>query len=157
MKLQYLGTAAAEGWPGLFSHNGAIDDQGKVWLHEKLAPFMAERGFMVSYDGMAVDNDENGVSSYYQCLVRLRREIDVITEGDYTLLLPDDPWLFAYQRTMPGQRLTVLCGFNGEEADGAAALPFCKGRLMLGNYSEANGAAWRPYEARVYLEEGDGV
>lgn len=38
-----------------FSHNGAIDAQGKVWLHEELVPFMADRGFMVSYDGMAVE------------------------------------------------------------------------------------------------------
>ncbi len=102
-------------------------------------------------------DDENSVFSYYRRLIRLRKEIDVITEGDYTLLLPDHPWLFAYQRTIPDQRLTVLCGFNGEEADCADALPFCKGRLLLSNYGEANGTIWRPYEARVYLEEGDAL
>ena len=37
-----------------FSHNGAIDESGGLWLHEELVPYMAEQGFLVSYDGMTV-------------------------------------------------------------------------------------------------------
>ena len=37
-----------------FSHNGAVDSQGRVWLHEELTPYMRQRGFLVSYDGMSV-------------------------------------------------------------------------------------------------------
>ena len=79
----------------------------------------------------------------------------MITDGNYELLLPDHPFLFAYQRVMPGQRLTVLCGFNGEEKDCPEVLTLCRGRLLLCNYIGGNGTRFRPYETRVYLEEGD--
>ena len=38
-----------------FSHNGSKSPEGKIFLHEELVPYMAERGFLVSYDGMTVE------------------------------------------------------------------------------------------------------
>ena len=47
MKLQYLGTAAAEGIPGLFC-------QCENTLYDDLSPIAEEEGFIVSYDGMTL-------------------------------------------------------------------------------------------------------
>lgn len=38
-----------------FSHNGGRNKAGKLFLHEELVSYMAERGFLVSYDGMTVE------------------------------------------------------------------------------------------------------
>ena len=80
-------------------------------------------------------------------------QIDVITEGDYQLLLPDHPWIYAYRRAIPGQRLTVICSFHDQIAEESALSSLCRGKLLRCNYSTPEAIQQlRPYEARVYLE-----
>ena len=38
-----------------FSHNGAFDPSGRVWLHEEAGAMMASRGFVMSWDGLTVE------------------------------------------------------------------------------------------------------
>ena len=52
-------------------------------------------------------NDKDSVFSYYKQLIRLRKEIPVIVDGAFCLLLPDDEEVFAYHRKNDEQTLTV--------------------------------------------------
>ena len=47
--------------------------------------------------------DSDSVFHYYQKLIRLRHEEDILTEGSYRLLLPEDDSLFVYQRNIKGK------------------------------------------------------
>ena len=38
-----------------FSHNGAVDPEGTVWLQEEASAMMAREGFRMSWDGMTVE------------------------------------------------------------------------------------------------------
>jgi oligo-1,6-glucosidase len=58
---------------------------------------------------------EDSVFTYYRNLIQLRRQMDIITFGDYELLLPDDPGLFVYTRCFGQEELLVACNFSRGE------------------------------------------
>ena len=102
--------------------------------------------------------DAGSVFHYYQALIRLRKQYPIFSEGDFTLLFADHPALFAYQRRLGDQVMTVLCNFYEEPltlpADAVASLPL--DTLLLGNYdTPADAAHFRPYEARIYLNSAE--
>ncbi|MEJ2017875.1 MAG: alpha-glucosidase [Maritimibacter sp.] len=59
--------------------------------------------------------DPDGVFTYYQKLIALRRAHPVITEGRFVPLLEDHPAIWAYSREHDGQRLTMLANLSGAE------------------------------------------
>ncbi len=102
--------------------------------------------------------DTGSVFHYYQTLIRLRKQYPIFSEGDFTLLFADHPALFAYQRRLGDQVMTVLCNFYEEPltlpAAEVAALPL--DTLLLGNYdAPVDAAHFRPYEARIYLNKAE--
>lgn len=102
--------------------------------------------------------DAGSVFHYYQALIRLRKQYPIFSEGDFTLLFADHPALFAYQRRLGDQVMTVLCNFYEEPltlpADAVASLPL--DTLLLCNYdTPADAAHFRPYEARIYLSNAE--
>ena len=97
-------------------------------------------------------DDPDSVFSHYRKLIALRREHDIITEGDYRLLLADHPGIFAYERTWNGQVMTVICSFSDQPLTEPALAELCRGELLLSNYAApADPANLQPYEARIYL------
>ena len=46
---------------------------------------------------------ENSIFHYYQKLIRIRKQYDIVVYGTYDLLLPEDPELYAYTRTLGGR------------------------------------------------------
>ncbi|WP_306059658.1 glycoside hydrolase family 13 protein [Natronococcus wangiae] len=101
--------------------------------------------------------DPDSVWHYYRELIELREERDVFVYGEYDLLLPDHPEVFAYRRTLEDETLLVVCNFFDDEPTvdlpplAAVEAP----ELVIGNYEggePGDGALeLRPYEARVYV------
>ena len=117
-------------------------------------PWIGVNPNYVTINAEAQENDPDSVLCFYRRLIALRRELPIITEGDYTLLLADHPQVFAYQRSWQGQRLYVICSFSAQTFDAPEILPYCGGRLLLCNYApDGDTQTLRPYEARVYLVE----
>ncbi|GIP40205.1 alpha-glucosidase [Paenibacillus sp. J31TS4] len=101
--------------------------------------------------------DPNSILHYYRALIRLRNENKVLVYGDYKLLLPLDPQLYVYTRTLGEEKVLVLLNFSGHEASFAwpEDLQEQTKELMLANYkgeSDEDGQTLplRPYEARLY-------
>ncbi|PKH07448.1 alpha,alpha-phosphotrehalase [Moritella sp. Urea-trap-13] len=105
--------------------------------------------------------DENSVFYYYQRLIALRKEIEVITTGDYTDLAPAHSQLFCYRRRSDKQTLICLNNYYAEPAEYVlpADLAVGKGTYILGNYPElltdevTHLVKLQPYECRVLLIE----
>ena len=58
----------------------------------------------------------DSVFHYYQALIRLRKELLVIQEGDISFLYPDQSDVFAYRRTLTGKKCwcsVTCCRKNG--------------------------------------------
>ena len=105
--------------------------------------------------------DEHSVFYYYQRLIALRKEIEVITTGGYTDLAPEHAQLFCYQRSSDQQTLICINNYYGEPAEYELPvdLEVEKGKYILGNYPELlTGEVTylvklKPYECRVLLIE----
>ena len=59
--------------------------------------------------------DPNGVYPYYQKLLKLRKQMDVFTRGDFKLVLPEDPELFMYERKHLEEHILVIGSFSKSE------------------------------------------
>jgi oligo-1,6-glucosidase len=102
------------------------------------------------------------VFHHYRRLIELRHTDPVVAEGDFTMLLPDDPVVYAFTRSLGEQSLLVVANFSGteHEVDGLPdAQEWAAAELVLGSYpasSDAPAAApsggrivLRPWEAKV--------
>ena len=80
----------------------------------------------------------DSVFHFYQKLIRLRKEREIIPYGEYELLLPEDPDLYVYTRALGEQKLLVICNFRKEEK--AFTLPEGfdpgMGEILIGNYPD---------------------
>ena len=102
--------------------------------------------------------DPDSVLAHYRRLADLRHTEPVVAHGDFAMLLPDDPDVYAFTRTLDDVQLLVLGNFTGREV--VAAVPgaeaWAGAELVLGNVDPApsapssTGIALAPWEARVY-------
>lgn len=104
----------------------------------------------------------DSVFHYYQKLIRLRKEQEIIVYGSYELLLPEDESLYAYTRTLEGEKLLVVCNFSEEEQNFLVPEIFRKenGHLLIRNDEERTAEEFlggamiiRPYEAFAWKIE----
>ena len=103
------------------------------------------------YPEISVEADrtaEQSVFRYYRELIRLRHESRLVSLGDFQMLDPAHPTLFAYRRSRGDQSLLVLGNVSGGELGIPSNLG--TGELVLGNYAaEGDSHVLRPWEARV--------
>ncbi|MCG5102526.1 alpha,alpha-phosphotrehalase [Oceanobacillus alkalisoli] len=100
--------------------------------------------------------DPDSIFYHYQQLIALRKKYDCITNGDYQLLLEEDPQIFAFTRNWNGERILVVNNFYGKDAtvdlqlEKAQAAP----EILLSNYEDSpqnlEQLQLRPYESIVY-------
>ena len=96
----------------------------------------------------------DSVFHYYQKLIRLRKELDVIVHGHFALLEPEDPELFIYTRSFGDEGLLVMCNFSENERAYAIPADYCEADVLIANYpSPAPAGKLRPWEA-VVLRKG---
>lgn len=96
--------------------------------------------------------DPDSVFHYYQELIRLRHTLPIIVYGTFRGLLEDSETIYAYQRLLDGQVLTVACNFTDQEQ----SCDLCEdpaARELISNYKTHKAGALQPYEARVILQK----
>ena len=101
--------------------------------------------------------DEDSIFHYYQKLIALRKELDIIAYGDIEPLAVKDPCVFAYRRTYEGHELIVAANFYGRDCAWKGAPDVAGYERVIGNYKDAasveNGVMnLRPYEAAVWYK-----
>lgn len=101
--------------------------------------------------------DEDSIFHYYQKLIAMRKELDVIAYGDIEPLDQKNPSVFAYRRTYEGHEMIVAANFYGRDYEWKNAPELEGFEKILGNYEEtevtAEGAMkMKPYEAVVYYK-----
>jgi oligo-1,6-glucosidase len=104
--------------------------------------------------------DEDSVFHFYRELVDLRHTLPVVVNGDFTMLLPEDEYVYAYTRSLDGTTMLVLGNFSAAEVAVTIenASEWASAEVVLGNYpapESSDGITLRPWETRVYLREGD--
>ena len=97
-------------------------------------------------------NREDSVFKYYQKLIKLRHESELIVYGTYDLILDDDKDIYAYIRTLDDEKLIVYCNFSENTREVELPEEFVNKKVLISNYSDAKAnqkITLRPYEAIV--------
>lgn len=97
-------------------------------------------------------NREDSVFKYYQKLIKLRHESELIVYGTYDLILDDDKDIYAYIRTLGDKKLIVYCNFSENTREVELPEEFTNGKVLISNYIDAkvnHKITLRPYEAIV--------
>ncbi|UCN13711.1 alpha-glucosidase [Cellulomonas iranensis] len=117
-------------------------------------PWLAVNPNHVEVNAEAERADPRSVFHHYRRLVALRHEDPVVRLGDFTMLLPDDPHVYAFERSLDGSRLLVVGNFTGDERTVELGKGWHDASLVLGNLAEpsavvAGRVTLRPWEAWV--------
>ncbi|MFC4989166.1 glycoside hydrolase family 13 protein [Saliphagus infecundisoli] len=103
-------------------------------------------------------SDPDSVLSYYRELIALRHERDLLVYGEFELLAPDDPDVFAYSRRLDGERGLIVLNVAADATsfDVPAEVDRDGLELVIANADDAPATVpatldLDPYEARVYL------
>nr|WP_314738871.1 alpha,alpha-phosphotrehalase [uncultured Haemophilus sp.] len=95
--------------------------------------------------------DKNSAFYTYQALIKLRKELPILTDGDYTDLLPAHESVWAYQRQANEQTLTVLANLSNQPQ---TVVLNVQGEVLMNNCDDVafgeNEVSLKPYQA-VYL------
>lgn len=126
------------------SLNGGFT-KGKPWL-----------SLNESYPELNVEKalaDPNSIFYYYQQLITLRKENPLVVWGDYRELLPDDPHLFVYQRSLANEKWLVMANFYNKPASYHGEIQEID-KVVLSNYPNPPqnlvGMTLKPYEVIVF-------
>jgi oligo-1,6-glucosidase len=96
----------------------------------------------------AQKDDPASVLAHYRQLIALRHDEPAVAHGDFTMLLPDDPAVYAFTRGYAGVELLVLCNVSSSPA----AVPLTgwdEASLLLGTHGTAGTGTLQPWESRV--------
>ena len=100
--------------------------------------------------------DENSIYHYYRELIALRKKHEALVYGEYKLLLPLDPDLYVYTRTLGEEKLLIILNFFDRTPvfELPKELNNLSAELLLSNYKskkeDLQEITLSPYEARIY-------
>ena len=93
--------------------------------------------------------DEKSIFHYYQKLIALRRDDEVIKDGKYIDLLPKNPNIYAYMRKKDNKELIIVSNFTRIKRKNPLFNKLKSFELVLSNYDK-NEDQLQPYETRMY-------
>ena len=97
--------------------------------------------------------DEDSIFYTYQKLIQLRKEHPIIVYGSYTLLLEEDPVIFAYLREFEGKRWLVCANFSEEVQKLQLEVDETESKPIIQNYQrdfyDLSELVLQPYETFV--------
>ncbi|MGT2829810.1 alpha,alpha-phosphotrehalase [Streptococcus hillyeri] len=90
-----------------------------------------------SYQQINVEAEKNGkIFPFYKELIRLRKELPIIAEGDYKAVYKDSNQVYAFERNWQGQKLLVLNNFYADEVTLDLPEVYQSGNVLISNYDD---------------------
>ncbi len=96
------------------------------------------------------------VFAHYQALIRLRHELPILVDGDFTPLMAEDPQIWAYTRATPNGRLLVIANCGRDPRTVEIGREWIAADLLLGNLPETPATSMSSsldmagWDARIY-------
>ena len=100
--------------------------------------------------------DPNSIFYYYQKLIRLRKEKDIIVYGGFEPLYRDDEQIFAYIRRQDQEKLLTVCNFSDKNAKMEIPEEFKGAECLITNLDRTvfeGKIVLKPYEAFVLYKK----
>ncbi len=99
--------------------------------------------------------DENSIYHFYRQLIQLRRLLPVLIYGNYEVIDNGHSEIYAYTRSLRGEKVLVILNFSDTSTPFEANLDIQTKELVIGNYDMLNDTdnhtfEMQPWESRVY-------
>lgn len=108
-----------------------------------------------SYKDINVAKEKEGVIfKFYQDLIKLRKELPIIAEGDYQAAFSAHDKVYAFERFLDQDKLLVLNNFFTEEVTLELPPPYHNGQVLISNYevsSVSDSLTLKPYQTLAIL------
>lgn len=90
-----------------------------------------------SYPHINVENEIKGpIFTFYQDLIRLRKEMQIISEGSYKPAFEDSKQVYAFERQYEDEKLLVLNNFYATEVEIELPAAYQNGQILISNYED---------------------
>ncbi|EGL86187.1 alpha,alpha-phosphotrehalase [Streptococcus oralis SK255] len=90
-----------------------------------------------SYPQINVENEIKGpIFAFYQNLIRLRKEMPIISEGSYKPAFQDSKQVYAFERQYEDEKLLVLNNFYATEIEIELPAAYQNGQILISNYKD---------------------
>lgn len=90
-----------------------------------------------SYKDINVENEIQGpIFIFYQDLIRLRKEMPIISEGSYKPVFEDSKQVYAFERQYEDEKLLVLNNFYATEVEIDLPVVYQNGQILISNYED---------------------
>lgn len=90
-----------------------------------------------SYPHINVENEIKGpIFAFYQNLIRLRKEMPIISEGSYKPAFEDSKQVYAFERQYEDEKLLVLNNFYATEVEIDLPAAYQNGQILISNYED---------------------
>ena len=90
-----------------------------------------------SYPQINVENEIKGpIFAFYQNLIRLRKEMPIISEGSYKPAFQDSKQVYAFERQYEDETLLVLNNFYATEIEIELPAAYQNGQILISNYKD---------------------
>ena len=100
--------------------------------------------------------DPNSIFHYYQKLISLRKEKDIIVYGGFEPLYRDDEQIFVYTRKLDQEKLLIVCNFSERNAEMEIPGEFKESECLITNLDRTvfeGKIVLKPYEAFVLYKK----
>ena len=156
-ELKQKGISEAEIMQSIYAKSRDNSRTPMQWNETKFAGFSTNEPWITvnpNYQTINRDKDTldpTGVIQYVKSLLKLRKEVDLFTTGQFQLLEIEHKNLFIYERTHSTERIIVICNWTNETTQNPIDI---KGlTLLLSNAT--NHQTLKPYYAGIFYEKGD--
>lgn len=130
------------------------------WNDSKNAGFSAGKSWIEvnpNYQNINVEQDlkaKDSIYKYYQKLLDLKKNNEVIVDGEYNVIDSDDSDIYAYTRTTTKGQVLVICSFTANKVKFDLPEEYVgKGKILLSNYD----TNLKDLPATIYLKPYEGI
>lgn len=130
------------------SSKNAGFSKGKPWLSVN-----------TNYKDINAENslkDENSIFYHYKKLISMRKQYDVIAYGNYSPILDDNDYVFAYKREFMNESLVVINNYYEKEVEIQLNIKELeKYKCIISNYEERSlqsRLTLKPYESIAFIK-----
>ena len=98
------------------------------------------------------ENNPNSTLNFYRKAVKLRKELEVVKNGDYVEYNKSSSKVYMYSRENDQQKLLIICSYHKKDVklNVPSKFDLSKAELILTNYNNETNVL-KPFECRVYL------
>lgn len=108
-----------------------------------------------TYQEINVEKEKTGkIFPFYQELIRLRKTMPLIAEGDYRAAYADSDQVYAFERQLGQEKLLVLNNFFAQEVELDLLADYQEGQVLLSNYPDVilgQTISLKPYQTLAIL------